>query len=481
MNDRGNRTVICSVALLDIVDYSRRVGQEQLALKERFNALIGEVVKDIAPNDRVLIDRGDGAALCFMGDPEDALFVGMNLRDRLRTPENEVIGLAVRIGINLGPVRMIHDINNQQNVIGDGINVAQRVMNFAEPNQIMVSRTYYEVVSPLSQEFTRLFLYAGAHTDKHVRKHEIYEVGPGVDEPAMARAKAQPVSGNSATSTRAVIGAFRGFVDTTLPGAATARAATSKPTAPAQKRNYTLIIGAAATAVIAVGITVFAATKMESDKANVTGQTEAPTTVTNQAASPVVALVTTAKNNVEAKAPVSAAMPKSEVRPAVSAWAPRSNAEAKMPLPLARSRAESKVPAPVVKPNVEAKIAGMKAKAPELKPANAAPRVAAVNPVQTEVMKTDARKDSVAKASSKDNVPEASNNAIGKLVFWIAPWGEIFIDGKQIGSSPPLKVYELQAGSHRVEIYNESAGFPYKETVEVTAGAIKHVNVTFRQ
>src|SRR5438067_2221365 len=184
MNERTNRTVICSIAFLDIVDYSKRVGQEQVVLKERFNSLIGEVIKDIAQNDRVLIDTGDGAALCFMGDPEDALFVVMNLRDRLRTPENVAIGLTIRIGINLGPVRMIHDINDHPNVIGDGINVAARVMSFAEPNQIMVSRSYFEVVSRLSQEYTRLFNYAGARTDKHVREHEVYEVGPGKDDPA---------------------------------------------------------------------------------------------------------------------------------------------------------------------------------------------------------------------------------------------------------------------------------------------------------
>src|SRR4051794_28090138 len=98
MNERTNRTVICSVSFLDIVDYSKRSGQDQLMMKEVFNGLINEVIKDIAQNDRVLIDTGDGAALCFLGDPEDALFVSMNLRDRLRTPECEAIRLFVRIG-----------------------------------------------------------------------------------------------------------------------------------------------------------------------------------------------------------------------------------------------------------------------------------------------------------------------------------------------------------------------------------------------
>ena len=68
------------------------------------------------------------------------------------------------------------DINGHSNVIGDGINVAQRVMSFAEPNQILVSRSYYEVVSRLAPDYAQLFQYVGLHRDKHVREHEVYEV-----------------------------------------------------------------------------------------------------------------------------------------------------------------------------------------------------------------------------------------------------------------------------------------------------------------
>jgi hypothetical protein len=71
---------------------------------------------------------------------------------------------------------MAKDVNGRTNVLGDGINVAQRVMSFADPNQILVSRSYYEVVSRLSPEYAQLFHYVGLHRDKHVRQHEVYEV-----------------------------------------------------------------------------------------------------------------------------------------------------------------------------------------------------------------------------------------------------------------------------------------------------------------
>jgi hypothetical protein len=49
-------------------------------------------------------------------------------------------------------------------------------MSFAEPGQILVSRSYYEVVSCLSEGYVQLFHYEGSRTDKHVREHEVYAV-----------------------------------------------------------------------------------------------------------------------------------------------------------------------------------------------------------------------------------------------------------------------------------------------------------------
>jgi hypothetical protein len=130
-----------------------------------------------------------------MGDPEDALFAALNVRDAIATQQHtDASSLAIRIGINLGPTKMVKDINRQLNIIGDGINVAQRMMNFAEPNQILVSRSFFEVISCLSQEHARLFHYRGLRKDKHIREHAVYEVALfGNEHPSMDTApKAEP-------------------------------------------------------------------------------------------------------------------------------------------------------------------------------------------------------------------------------------------------------------------------------------------------
>lgn len=185
MSERLNKTSICSVVFLDIIDQSKKPVAIQIKDKDLFNGFINEAIKDVAQNDRILLDTGDGAAIALLGAPEEALFVAMTIRDSIvkHNQENNY-KLLVRTGINLGPVRVVSDINGRPNILGDGINVAERVMSFAEANQILVSRSYYEITSRLTEEITGMFSYFGVKQDKHVREHEVYVIRSSPDEAA---------------------------------------------------------------------------------------------------------------------------------------------------------------------------------------------------------------------------------------------------------------------------------------------------------
>ena len=61
MNDRINKTSICSIVFLDIIDYSKKPDSEQIDVKNQFNAFINIALKNIAQNDRIILDTGDGA------------------------------------------------------------------------------------------------------------------------------------------------------------------------------------------------------------------------------------------------------------------------------------------------------------------------------------------------------------------------------------------------------------------------------------
>lgn len=168
------KNVLGTIMCLDLVSYSTYSLDQQVVVKTLFNELITKAIGSVKESSRVMVDTGDGAAICFLGDPEDALQSALLLRDLLVQKYGRKLSL--RMGLHLGPIRMVFDINNHVNVVGDGINVAQRIMDFARPNQIVVSRAYYDVISRITDTAGGLFDYLGPHMDKHLRSHEIYAV-----------------------------------------------------------------------------------------------------------------------------------------------------------------------------------------------------------------------------------------------------------------------------------------------------------------
>lgn len=168
MAENVGRTLVCSVLFLDIVGYSKQSVADQHRLKQAFNNTLSKALETTAQRDRIILDTGDGAAVTFFGDPEKVLQLALTIRDSIELP--------VCMGINLGPVRMVTDLNGHVNILGDGINVAQRVMSFSKPGQLLVSRSFYEVVSSLSADYAKLFTHEGARKDKHVREHDVYSV-----------------------------------------------------------------------------------------------------------------------------------------------------------------------------------------------------------------------------------------------------------------------------------------------------------------
>jgi len=203
---RTNRTWLCTVLFLDIVGYSKFTVDQQMLVKKNFSTVVSDALTGLPDQDCIKLDTGDGLAVCYLGAPEEVLYVALALRDAFIGINNICsICYGVRMGINIGPVRILDDINGQRNIIGDGINVAQRIMGFAQPNQLLVSRTYYEMVNCLSEEYQKLFSYAGIHNDKHVRQHAIYEVVPSAHSQLMGDGETHiTVAEDSAPQNKAV-------------------------------------------------------------------------------------------------------------------------------------------------------------------------------------------------------------------------------------------------------------------------------------
>src|SRR5688572_8590511 len=295
MLDTANRTFICSVVFIDLVGYSKKPVTEQIRLKTSLTNNLSEAIKDIPINDRIILDTGDGAAISFLGDPEDALFVTLSLREAMMREAAEAEADAppddnVRMGINLGPVKLVKDINGHPNIIGDGINVAHRIMSFARPSQIVVSRSYYDVVSNLASEYAKLFTYEGSRTDKHVREHEIYVVGH--HEGALQKARDGMKDRASATTPH-----MRRMSGTGTGGGVGAQTVTlTIPSFVQDKKKLTFVAGGLAAVVLVLAVLV--ATKKPSAPGG-PGETIAATTT------PVTPATTTAPAVSPPSAPLS--------------------------------------------------------------------------------------------------------------------------------------------------------------------------------
>ncbi|MDE2310635.1 MAG: hypothetical protein KGL01_07395 [Betaproteobacteria bacterium] len=195
--DAGSaRSTIASVLFFDVVGYTKQSVSKQIELKAQFNKLVSEFIKDIDESQRIILDTGDGAAIGFLQHPEDAIEVAMQFRQAVTANKHQDYPeLKVRMGIHLGPVNIVKDMNDQSNMVGDGINDAQRIMSFAKADHIYISRPYYDVVSRLTAEYANLLKYRGAEKDKHGREHQVYEVTGGeVEVVEQPKVRQEPTS-----------------------------------------------------------------------------------------------------------------------------------------------------------------------------------------------------------------------------------------------------------------------------------------------
>jgi serine/threonine-protein kinase len=65
------------------------------------------------------------------------------------------------------------------------------------------------------------------------------------------------------------------------------------------------------------------------------------------------------------------------------------------------------------------------------------------------------------------------------IMFAISPWGEVYVDGKNVGVSPPLATLQLESGKHKVEIRNQAFA-PYRDTVNLEPGKSFKIRHKFR-
>src|SRR5437588_10176099 len=127
------------VLFIDIVGYSKLLINEQSEQIQTLKQIVrGTEQFRLAEAEGKLLrlPTGDGGALVFRTSPEAPVRCAMEISKALKNhPE-----LRVRMGIHSGPVNEVTDLNEQANIAGAGINIAQRVMDCGDAGHILVSK-----------------------------------------------------------------------------------------------------------------------------------------------------------------------------------------------------------------------------------------------------------------------------------------------------------------------------------------------------
>jgi TolB-like protein/class 3 adenylate cyclase/Flp pilus assembly protein TadD len=226
------RFELAHVLFIDVVGYSKLRTTEQSARIQQLREIVRSTEQFRAAEAEGTLLRlptGDGGALVFRR-LEAPLLCAVEIAKALRShPE-----LPVRMGIHSGPVNEVTDLNEQANIAGAGINIAQRIMDCGDAGHILVSKHAAEDLEQ-HEEWQPYLHDIGQVEIKHgERLHVVNFYDPEVGNPAMP-------------------GKFK---------AANWPARAS----PATRRNY-LVAGTAIAALIVVGATILFLTKRNDSRA----------------------------------------------------------------------------------------------------------------------------------------------------------------------------------------------------------------------
>ncbi|MEY2491875.1 MAG: hypothetical protein QOH24_826 [Verrucomicrobiota bacterium] len=141
---------VAHILFTDIVGYSKLLSDEQ----RKLFGLLNEIVRNTsqfrsaeAAGKLVRLSTGDGIVLAFFTTVDVPVRCALEISRKLREhPE-----LKLRMGINSGPVDQVSDVNDQRNITGVGINMAQRVMDCGDAGHILLSKRVADDLAQYSE------------------------------------------------------------------------------------------------------------------------------------------------------------------------------------------------------------------------------------------------------------------------------------------------------------------------------------------
>jgi len=138
------------VLFVDIVGYTKLLIHEQLEQLEKLREIARgtETFRAAQAEGKLMrLPTGDGGALVFRTGPDDPVKCAVEIARELKKHP----ALRVRMGIHSGPVTEVMDLNEQGNIAGAGINIAQRVMDCGDAGHILLSKRVASDIEQFAQ------------------------------------------------------------------------------------------------------------------------------------------------------------------------------------------------------------------------------------------------------------------------------------------------------------------------------------------
>jgi len=158
---------LAAVFAADIAGYSRLMGADEVGTLEALKAIRREIVDPaIAEHKgRIVKTTGDGLLVEF-ASAVDAVTCAMAVQEKMAGREGQI---AFRIGINIGDI-----ISDENDIFGDGVNVAARVENECAPGGVCLSGSAFEQVRGKTKfEFDDLGERSLKNIDRMVRLYGV--------------------------------------------------------------------------------------------------------------------------------------------------------------------------------------------------------------------------------------------------------------------------------------------------------------------
>jgi TolB-like protein/class 3 adenylate cyclase len=157
---------LLAIVAADVVGYSRMMEMDEAGTISRLKAVRAEVTDPLVArhHGRIVKLMGDGAIAVF-DSVVDAVCCAMAIQTSMMTrnvdvPDGERI--VFRIGVNLGDVVLVDD-----DVYGDGVNIAARLEQLCSPGGVTVSGTAYD---HLQGKIDFDFDFTGEHHVKNINR-----------------------------------------------------------------------------------------------------------------------------------------------------------------------------------------------------------------------------------------------------------------------------------------------------------------------